>query len=182
MSERRILLRINTEQLRILMLQVMKAYPNGVNADYLLAAVYHAAVADFIDLPDVMEHLAHENLITFSASAALPKCCILSDLGKSVLAELGAAVPEEAVRAVKREYDSLTQGIEYTCSVQTDSNGTHLCCKATQNGIVLTQIDLLLEDEKTAYAAKQNFDKRPEEILRALKAVLNGKADFLLES
>ena len=182
MSERRIPLRINTEQLRILILQVVQAYPQGVNADFLLAAVYHAAVADFIDLPDVMEHLAHESLITFSANTASPKHCTVSDLGKSVLAELAAAVPEEAVRAVKREYDSLMQGIEYASSVKTDSNGTHFCCSAVQNGKVLSQIDLLLEDEKTAYAAKQNFDKRPEEILRALKAVLTGKADFLLES
>ena len=74
------------------------------------------------------------------------------------------------------------QGIEYASSVKTDSNGTHFCCSAVQNGKVLTQIDLLLDDEKTAYAAKQNFDKRPEEILRALKAGLTGKADFLLES
>ena len=126
--------------------------------------------------------MAHESLITFSANTASPKHCTVSDLGKSFLAELAAAVPEEAVRAVKREYDSLMQGIEYASSVKTDSNGTHFCCSAVQNGKVLTQIDLLLEDEKTAYAAKQNFDKRPEEILRALKAVLTGKADFLLES
>ncbi len=172
-------MRINAEQLRILVLLVLERYPSGVNADALLSAVYHAAVAELTDLPDVMERLAKENLIVFSDGKP-DKVCVLTTLGHSVALELKNDVPENAFRAVVREYEGITEGMNYSSSVRTDETGAYFSCSAKEKGRILAEITLLFDDEKAAYTAKCNFDKRPDAILRAFGAVLSGNADFLL--
>ena len=173
-------MRINAEQLRVLVLRVLTEYPDGLDADSLLAAVYHAEVADFTDIPDVMDRLAHDGLIV-SEKRNNTKSCVITKIGREVATELKNGVPEEAVREVLLEYESISKDIVYSSKVEPASDGSaYFYGKALPGEIILADFCVRFDDEKTAHLAKHNFDRRPDAVLRAVSAVFSGNADFLL--
>lgn len=172
---------ITAEQLQVLFLLLLSEFPNGVNADILLSAIFHAKVADPIELSEIIEKAADRGLVEFSGT---PKICTLSERGRSILSDakqlLADGVREEALRAVLREYDALLGKSVFSCSVKTDEGGCFLTCTEKVGDATVGSLTLRFDDEKSARLAKHRFDKNPKGVWNTVRAVLTGDADFLL--
>ncbi len=172
---------ITAEQLQVLFLLLLSEFPDGVNADFLLSAIYHAKVADPIELSEVIEKADERGLVEFSDAS---KKCGLSERGRSILADarhlLADGVREEAIRAVLREYDALLGKSVFSCSVTVEENGCFLTCTEKIGDAAVGSLTLRFDDEKSARFAKHRFDKNPKGVWNTVRAVLTGDADFLL--
>ena len=183
-------------ELKILALMVVADAPDGLNPDALMSAMLDSGCGTLTEIADVFEELLSKELLALARDENGAKCCILTDMGKTILPELASvltgSVSEQAKRGVLRAYEALTGGMSYSSLIEAaekakngkeskeNAVGVYLICTAKRGTAVTAQVRLFFENRNDALTAQRNFERRPQAVINAITASVTGNADFLM--
>lgn len=180
-------------ELKILALMVVADAPDGLNPDALMSAMLDSGCGTLTEIADVFEELLSKELLALARDENGAKCCILTEMGKTILPELASvltgSVSEQAKRDVLRAYEALTGGMSYSSLIEAaeknengkeNTPGVYLICTAKRGTAVTAQVRLFFENRNDALTAQRNFERRPQAVINAITASVTGNADFLM--
>lgn len=144
--------------------------------DRLIASLISTGELDVADITDAFLFLTEDGLLSVSED----KYCELSAMGKEILPDLSSILDDGAYMPVIEEAVRFHNGTEYEATVSAVDERYILCCTVYENRQPTCVIELYFEDENDAIRAKMNFLKRPDAVIKAVRASVTGNVGYMM--
>ena len=170
-----------TDKTHIKVLTLMIATElQDASSDALIAATLATELVSVPDIADAFEELIADKLLELKPD----KTVSVTDKGDSVFSELEGLIPtgimEQAKRNALRFHTANICKEEFFSKISESDGEYILTCKHTLNKKEVGCVILSLKTEKEAVLAKNNFEARPNTVMKAVCAAVTGNVDFLM--
>lgn len=167
-------------EIRVLICYILSNTSVELNLETVKERLHFDGIANFFETAYAISDLEESGNITVSSVENGVKKYIANSETHSIAEALGTSVPfsvrERSMDIVGQILSRSKNERENKVSIEKTESGMYITCSVMDNDFELASVRLLIPDEDTGKAIKENFLKNPVEMLAKITETLIGSA------
>ena len=163
-------------EIRVLICYILSNSREPLPLERVKERLHFDGIANYFETAYAISDLEESGNITVSENADGKKLYVANEETKSIAEALGTSVPfsvrERSMDIVKEIISRRKNERENKVLIENTESGMYITCSIMDNDFELASIKLLIPDEDTGKAIKENFLKNPVELLAKITETL----------